>query len=363
MAFLTGLDRVLSDVGQAALAHMRDKRGITASETAAREAELSQMVKRAQAQEILQRIGMKPAEQESEITHRTAQTELAGAQAEAARALAGKRADGPPPPDVGGFEDYVTQKYGPRPSPEQIAEARKTYMQADDRPASPRISLELPVQVRDKTTGQTTWVSKRDLLAAPDRYVQDTTAQRNEASGSTAAQQGLRQSRARAVPVLQDLGSRALTINRGSQGGIMARAGGAMRSGASRVGMDSAVDLYRTGIRGFVPLLARSVGHVGVLTEQDVQRTEELFPRVGDSEAVTLEKISRIKRITTGQEPMPFEFEQPEYNDAGITVPGSQSSPEAAPGGTAPMVQRNKRTGAVRHSLDGGATWQPGPPQ
>ncbi len=32
-------------------------------------------------------------------------------------------------------------------------------------------------------------------------------------------------------------------------------------------------------------------------------------------------------------------------------------------GGTAPIVQRNKTTGAVRHSLDGGKTWLNGPPQ
>ena len=31
------------------------------------------------------------------------------------------------PPAVGSFEDYVTAKYGPRPTPEQIASARRTY--------------------------------------------------------------------------------------------------------------------------------------------------------------------------------------------------------------------------------------------
>lgn len=38
------------------------------------------------------------------------------------------------PPSVGSFEDFVTAKYGPRPTPEQIVEARKSYQQADDRP-------------------------------------------------------------------------------------------------------------------------------------------------------------------------------------------------------------------------------------
>lgn len=38
------------------------------------------------------------------------------------------------PPSVGSFEDYVTRKYGPSPTPEQITEGRKVYQQADDRP-------------------------------------------------------------------------------------------------------------------------------------------------------------------------------------------------------------------------------------
>lgn len=41
------------------------------------------------------------------------------------------------PPSVGSFEDFVTQKHGPRPTPDQIAGARKDYNQADDRGADP----------------------------------------------------------------------------------------------------------------------------------------------------------------------------------------------------------------------------------
>jgi hypothetical protein len=188
---------------------------------------------------------------------------------------------------------------------------------------------------------------------------------RSEAAGMTATgspsagAMALRLSRQRAAPVLNDLGSRVMTLNQGSEGGFGARAVGAARGAASAVGVDPAVDLYRTGVRGFVPLFARSVGHVGVLTELDVQRTEDLFPRVGDAEDVTAEKLARLNRIMTGQEPAPFEFEHPEYTDRGITsAPGTGAPPPT--GGV--KIQRNKRTGEVRHSLDGGATWQPGPP-
>jgi hypothetical protein len=189
---------------------------------------------------------------------------------------------------------------------------------------------------------------------------------RSEAAGMTATgsppagAMALRQSRQRAAPVLNDLGSRITALNQGSEGGFGARAVGAARGAASAAGADPAVDLYRTGVRGFVPLFARSVGHVGVLTELDVQRTEDLFPRVGDAADVTAEKLARLNRIMAGQEPAPFEFENPEYTDRGITSAPGTAVQQPPAGGV--KIQRNKRTGEVRHSLDGGATWQPGPP-
>lgn len=44
-------------------------------------------------------------------------------------------------PGVGTFEDYVIQKYGRRPTPAQIEEARRRYQQADDRPSAAQISI------------------------------------------------------------------------------------------------------------------------------------------------------------------------------------------------------------------------------
>jgi hypothetical protein len=47
----------------------------------------------------------------------------------------------PKGPTVGSFEDYVTQKFGARPTPAQISQARKEYQQADDRlPPAPTLS-------------------------------------------------------------------------------------------------------------------------------------------------------------------------------------------------------------------------------
>lgn len=231
------------------------------------------------------------------------------------------------PPDVGSFTDYVVRKYGQSPTPAQIAEARKTYQQADDRPQAPAITIVqsdqgfVPIDRRNVTPGQPLTGANGQPLGRPD-----TVAQRNAAAGVTPLQLARKQAQDRAVPILQDLGSRITTINQGNQGGIVDRATGVGRGVASRVGLDPATDLYRTGIRGFVPLFARAVGHTGVLTEIDVQRTEELFPRVGDSDAVTAEKMARIQRIMTGQEPAPFQFEHPEYDSEGITTSG-QAAP------------------------------------
>jgi hypothetical protein len=40
----------------------------------------------------------------------------------------------PQPANVGSFEDYVIRAYGENPTPQQIEQARKAYMQADDKP-------------------------------------------------------------------------------------------------------------------------------------------------------------------------------------------------------------------------------------
>lgn len=74
-------------------------------------------------------------------------------------------------PNVGSFEDFVVRKYGENPTPEQIAEARKVYQQADDRPITIRqpgstgLTPNMESQVINRLAGQWTTASKpaRDL--------------------------------------------------------------------------------------------------------------------------------------------------------------------------------------------------------
>lgn len=58
-------------------------------------------------------------------------------------------------PNIGSFEDYVTTKYGARPTAAQIEAARKSYNQADDKAATaPRERFNVqPILLPDGTTG------------------------------------------------------------------------------------------------------------------------------------------------------------------------------------------------------------------
>ena len=93
----------------------------------------------------------------------------------------------------------------------------------------------------------------------------------------------------------------------------------------NRAGLAPDVDLYTTQIKGFIPLFARAVGHTGTLTEKDVQRTELLFPRIGDTTAVARRKLERLQAVMNGQAEVPAGLWEPQ---AGHWPPG-----EAAPEG------------------------------
>lgn len=320
---------LLARIAAAYMQRERQRVGIPQQEQAAREAETLNLMRRAQAARIAQQMGMAPAEHESQLEARSAQ-----ADADRARAASLRQPEVP----KAGTPHYATDGEGNVTAIVQQPDGSFARVPVGNvgkplRPHAPSIAI-LPspegyVRVDRRGTGPATPVQGPGGGQLP---LPPTTAQRNLAAGATAGQQNLRLAQQRATPILQDIGSRALALNKGGGGGFIDRVTGMGRSAASGIGMDPAVDLYRSGIRGFVPLFARAVGHVGILTEQDVARTEELFPRVGDAENVTLEKIQRVNRIMTGQEPLPFQWSQPEYDEAGITQPTDPTQPAAGGG-------------------------------
>lgn len=88
-----------------------------------------------------QKLGIPQQEQRAELVD--ADVDLKRAQA--AHFLSGGNRRGVTPPSVGSFEDFVLRKYGPNPTPQQIAEARAEWAasgQPPQREAAPPTNLE-----------------------------------------------------------------------------------------------------------------------------------------------------------------------------------------------------------------------------
>lgn len=75
-----------------------------------------------------------------------------------------------------------------------------------------------------------------------------------------------------------------------------------------KTGVDTNLRMLGESVRGFVPMLARAVGHVGVLTEMDVQRTEALFPPPGTGRRYTKEKLRYLHDILSGRKTLPWQL-------------------------------------------------------
>jgi hypothetical protein len=82
-----------------------------------------------------------------------------------------------------------------------------------------------------------------------------------------------------------------------TQDGVLARAGGVFASAAAKANYDDDTAEYQALLRGAVPLVARRMGHTGVLTKEDVDSTMQMFPSVGDSKALRDRKIARIRKL------------------------------------------------------------------
>lgn len=105
------------------------------------------------------------------------------------------------------------------------------------------------------------------------------------------------------APVLDEITNLAGKIFT-SDSGPWTNVVGAWKAAGAAANLNNDVKEYRSLVRGFTPLMARAVGHNGVLTEQDVERTELLFPQLGvlqtDNTTVANNKLERMKRIMVG---------------------------------------------------------------
>ncbi len=159
--------------------------------------------------------------------------------------------------------------------------------QADDRPLTPYIWMNpgAAPAIIDRTTGKVRDVSMPDGSDVP---VQNTAEGANRAS-----------SLGRVHPVLDSVAELSERINVNQ--GVYATAAGAAARAAAKVNLDDDVAEYEAMVQAFTPLWARALGHVGVLTEQDVQSARKALPAPEDSKSLRDRKLARIQKIMGGQ--------------------------------------------------------------
>lgn len=99
----------------------------------------------------------------------------------------------------------------------------------------------------------------------------------------------------KAAPVLKGIGELSGRIN--TLNGVLASASGALEKEKAKINLADDVAEYEALVSGFTPMIARALGHTGVLTEQDVQSVKALFPRPEDSKTLRDRKIARMMGI------------------------------------------------------------------
>lgn len=99
----------------------------------------------------------------------------------------------------------------------------------------------------------------------------------------------------KARPILSAISDLSEKINVNQ--GVMAKVQGAEAQAAAKLNLNDDVAEYEAMISGFTPLIARALGHTGVLTEQDVQSVKTMFPKPGDSKSLRDRKVARIQSL------------------------------------------------------------------
>jgi hypothetical protein len=90
-------------------------------------------------------------------------------------------------------------------------------------------------------------------------------------------------------------GERRGGINAGQ--GLPQLVGGLIRSGAGYLNLDDAALIYNRSVSGFMPLIARAMGHTGVLTQQDVDSVRGLFPGMTRNRTLAQGQYALLRKI------------------------------------------------------------------
>lgn len=120
----------------------------------------------------------------------------------------------------------------------------------------------------------------------------------------------------KSAPVLKAIGELSERIN--VNNGLYAKLAGGAEKLKAKANLDDDVAEYEALVSGFTPLIARSLGHTGVLTQQDVDSVKAIFPRPGDSKTLRDRKVNRLLGIVS-------ELEQTE--GVGNVAPAQKKNP------------------------------------
>lgn len=99
----------------------------------------------------------------------------------------------------------------------------------------------------------------------------------------------------KSAPILRGIGELSERIN--TLQGLAAKATGEVERQKAKLNLNDDIAEYEALVSGFTPMIARALGHTGVLTEQDVQSVKALFPRPGDSKSLRDRKVNRMMGI------------------------------------------------------------------
>ena len=192
---------------------------------------------------------------------------------------------------------WLADSMNPSVSPQgqQLAKQKyDTYVKNQGTIAGVRTEASRPFALQDRQIKS--YVGKDNLTRIiwqkPDGQTYETLSQ-DESATTDARNRAV--SLSKIDPVMSAISELSEKINTGK--GLIAKLSGGVERAKAEGNLNDDVAEYQALIAGFTPLVARAVGHTGVLTEQDVQSVKELFPKPGDSKTLRDRKIERVKSI------------------------------------------------------------------
>jgi hypothetical protein len=123
---------------------------------------------------------------------------------------------------------------------------------------------------------------------------------------------------------LKDLADKA-GFNQGE--GLSQTFTGAAQRFQAGMNNNPAVQVYQSQVEAMIPVIARALGHTGVLTEQDVAHAAAAFPKLGDSHTVAQAKWAALQNMANamaagGDERLAQSFLSGGQNPADIATSG-----------------------------------------